>query len=63
MVLHPPLIFSSLFLTVSIVELFAFIKSFHLTHEVSDSNYPVVDIKISHSRADEDDLEKLHYHK
>ena len=50
-------------LEVSIVEFFAFIKSFALSHGVSDQKYPVVDIKVSHSQADEDNLEKLHYHR
>ena len=50
-------------LEVSIVEFFAFIKSFALSHGVSDQKYPVVDIKVSHNQADEDKLEKLHYHR
>jgi len=50
-------------LEVSILEMMQFIKSFHLSHEVSDTNYPVVDIKVSHSQAEEDEYEKLHYHR
>ena len=57
--------FSSPFLspTISPLSVFTFVKSFHLSHEVSDKNYPVVDIKVSHSKTDEDEYERLHYHR